>query len=65
MMTLKFGLGEVLAGSLFGLIHLTAACLLPTIGSFVDRNGGITTCMVISAIIGFVVNALWLVIPGD
>ena len=65
MMTIKFGLGEVLSGSLFGLIHLTAACLLPTIGNFVDRNGGITMCMVFSAILGFFVNALWLIIPAE
>jgi len=65
MLKIKFGIGEVLAGSLFGLIHLTAAFLLPTIGSFVDRRGGMTKCMIASAVLGLTVNTLWLVLPAD
>lgn len=65
MLTIKYGIGTVLAGSSFGLIHLTAAAILPSIGSFVDRNGGITMCMVISAFLGLVTNAMWLLIPAD
>ena len=65
MLTIKFGISSILAGSLFGLIHLTAAVLLPSIGNFVDRNGGITKCMVVSALIGVITNALWLLLPAD
>jgi hypothetical protein len=64
MLTIKFAIGPVIAGSLFGLIHLTAAVLLPSIGNFVDRFGGITKCMMLSAVVGLVVNALWLYMPA-
>jgi nitrate/nitrite transporter NarK len=65
MLTTKFAVSPILAGSLFGLIHLTAAVLLPSIGNFVDRYGGITKCMVLSAVIGIVVNLLWLWLPAE
>lgn len=65
MMTINYGIGPVMAGSLFGLIHLTAAFLLPAIGNYVDRYGGITVCMIYSALTGLIVNALWLLIPAD
>jgi hypothetical protein len=44
---------------------LTAAVLLPSIGNFVDRYGGITMCMVLSAVTGIVVNLLWLWLPAE
>lgn len=65
MLTIKFGISPILAGSLFGLIHLTAAVLLPSIGNLVDSYGGITKCMVLSAIIGIVTNMLWLQLPAE
>jgi hypothetical protein len=65
MLTIKYGISEVLAGSLFGVIHLTAATILPSIGSFVDRNGGITICMTISSVLGLIVNSMWLLIKAD
>ena len=65
MLMIKYGISEVLAGSLFGVIHLTAATILPSIGSFVDRNGGITMCMTISSVLGLVTNSMWLLIRAD
>lgn len=49
-----------MAGGMFGLIHLTAACLLPAVGCHIDSKGGLTACMVVSAVTGLVVNCLWL-----
>ena len=63
MLQVKYGIDFMVAGSLFGLIHLTAAAILPTVGNLVDTNGGISITMVIGSIIGLLTNLLWLLLP--
>jgi hypothetical protein len=65
MLTIKYGISEVLAGSLFGLIHLITATIIPSIGNFYDRNGGMTMGMTISSFLGLVTNSMWLLIRAD
>ena len=65
MLNIKFGIDSITAGSLFGLIYLTCAVLLPFIGGYCDKYGGISLFMVMSALIGAASNILWLLIPYE